>query len=157
MLTSCITIPVEPGYSGGGGYSRDYERHDYHDRYIISSSEAYSRGKDRGEYDIRRGSSKDPYRYRSDVPSARWSSFVDGYQSGYRPVYVRPSPSYERDIEAREEGPETYNNGFRRGRADAERKRGFNPARERGSLHGKYVQIYNEAYEKGYKEGIRRR
>jgi hypothetical protein len=157
MLTGCVAIPVDSGYGGGGGYTHDYDRHDHYDRYQVSSSEAYSRGRDRGESDSRRGASKDPYRYRNEVPSHRWSSFVDGYQNGYRPAYVRPTPDYDRDNDAREEGPQTYNNGYRRGRSDAEHKRGFNPARERGALRGKYVQIYNEAYEKGYKDGIRRR
>ena len=148
MLTSCITIPVMDEAYSSGGYGGGYGGSSYHHDYNrMTSSQAYSEGREHGELDRRRGSSKDPYRHRGEVPSSLFSYFVNGYNNGYGSV--SSGNSYSRPPE---EGPETYRNGYRRGHEDGDRHLSFNPGRHKGNYPKRYENSFVEGYEKGYKD-----
>ena len=150
-LSSCIVVepvpdrPYRPDHSHGGGGGN----------YGGAAREARREGYEIGRSDARRGYSSNVNRHRGEVRPSLFDEFADGYREGYRDASRGGGYNDPRDDD--KFGPETYRNGYRYGKLDAERHRSPNYRRYSGQYRPKFESSFREGYEKGYRENVRHR
>jgi hypothetical protein len=103
-----------------------------------------------GRGDRRDGRSANPDRYRNRLPERDYSRYVEGYAQGYGRGYTPPVGYNDEKF-----GKETYENGRRRGRDDAQSGRSDNFRRHREAYKPKFEDSFRLGYEQGYREGSR--
>ncbi len=152
-LSSCIVVepvpdrPYRPDHShGGGGNGGNYGG---------AAREARREGYEVGRSDARRGYSSNVYRHRNEVRPSLFDEFADGYREGYRDGSRGGGYNDPRDDD--KFGPETFRNGYRYGKLDAERRLSPNYRRHADSYRSKFESSFREGYEKGYRENLRHR